>query len=121
MYNIRVDQTKNRLYVTLTGFFMLEEMKKCVDETIQATKKLKTGYDVISDVSQFKPGMPEVTKEIERVQKHFLASGVRRGLRVVGHSALIGMQFSRTSKEVGYNSTNVATVEEAEKILDKPA
>jgi hypothetical protein len=121
MYNLRIDPAKNRLYVTLTGFFTPEEMKKCVDETILATKKLKTGYDVITDISQFKPGVPEVAKEIERAQTHFSTSGVGRGLRVVGHAALTAMQFSRTGKQAGYNSNNVATMEEAEKILDKPA
>jgi hypothetical protein len=118
MYIIKTVQEKNRLYVTLIGFFTVVEMKKCVDETIQATKKLTSGYDVITDISQFKPGIPEVAKEIERAQAHFASSGVRRGLRVVGESALTGMQFNRTGKQAGYNSNNIDTLEEAERILD---
>lgn len=119
MYTIRTDPGKNRLYVSLVGFFNLEEMKKCVDETIEATKKLKRGYDVVTDITQFKPGSPEVTKEVERVQAHFVAFGVRQGVRIVGASALAGMQFKRTGTQAGYMSTNVATPEEAEEVLAK--
>lgn len=74
---------------------------------------------MVTDISQFKPGTPEVTKEVERVQAHFVASGVRRGVRIVGASSLSGMQFKRTGSQAGYESTNVATLEEAEQILAK--
>jgi hypothetical protein len=121
MYNVRADQSKNRLYITLVGFFTIEETKKCSQDIIEAIKKLKPGYDIINDISQFKPSTPDVAKEIERVQAHFTATGVRRGLRVVGASALTGMQFNRTAKSAGYDasSNNVATLEEAEAILDQ--
>jgi len=117
MYTIKTDLAKNRLYVTLNGFFTIDEMKKCVDETITATNKLKHGYDVITDISQFKPGTPEVTKEIQRAQAHFASSGARRGVRIVGENALSGMQFKRTGTQAGYSSTNVASLEAAEQVL----
>jgi len=119
MYDIRIDQARNRLYITLTGFFEVAEAKKCADEIIAATKKLHAGYDVINDISHFKPGSPEVAKEIERAQTHVATSGVRRGVRVVGEAAIAGMQFGRTGRQTGYNSTNVATLEEAEKLLSQ--
>jgi hypothetical protein len=118
MYQIKINESKNRLYITLSGFFSLEEMKKCSDETIAMTRKLKRGFDVITDISQFKPATPEATKEIERVQSFFKAFGVRRGVRVVGGNVLSGMQFKRTGGIAGYDSTNVATLAEAEKLLE---
>ena len=84
MYTIRVNTLKNRLYVTLVGYFTLEEIKRCGDETIEATAKLRPGYDVITDITQFKPGPPEVAQDIERVQAHFRKSGARQGVRIVG-------------------------------------
>ncbi len=117
-YTIKSDQVKNRLYVSLVGFFTLEEMQKCVDETIEATRKLKRGYDVITDISEFNPGLPEVTKEIERAQAHF-ASEARQGIRIVGANAISGMQFKRTGAHAEYSSTNVATMEDAERLLDQ--
>ncbi len=118
MYTIKVDEQKNRLYVTMVGFFKLEEMKKCTDDTIEAIKKLKRGYDVITDISQFKPAGPETVKEIERGQAYFKTSGVNRGIRVIGDSALPDMQFSRTGKIIGYTPNTTATVAEAERLLD---
>ena len=118
MQTLRVDREKNRLYIVLAGFVDTEEMKTNSDETIAVTKQLKPGFDVITDISNFKPTTPEATKEIERVQASFKAAGVHRGVRVVGESAIAGMQFSRTGKHVGYESCNVATLADAEKLLD---
>jgi hypothetical protein len=118
MYKIHVDTARNRLYVTMIGFLSLEEAKRCGDETIAAAQKLKPGYDVISDISEFKPGTQDVAKDIERVQAHFRQTGARKGVRVVGQNSASSMQFARTGKLAGFNSDNVATVAEAEQLLD---
>ncbi len=117
MYTIRVDTVRNRLYVTLVGYFALEEIKKCGDETIESTKRLRPGYDVVTDITQYKAGPPEVAKDIERVQAHFRKSGARQGVRIVGGNALSGMQFRRAGTNAEYNSVNVPSLEEAEKLL----
>ncbi|MHB8089733.1 MAG: hypothetical protein ACYDH2_15940 [Anaerolineaceae bacterium] len=119
MYTIKTDAAKKRVYISFSGFLSYEEAKKSTDETIIATNQFKHGYDVITDISQLKPTLPEVTKEIERTQAHFKNSGVRIGVRIVGQSALTGMQFKRLSGSIGYESVNVASMDEAEKLLDK--
>jgi hypothetical protein len=118
MYKLKIDASKNRLYVTMAGFFNYEEMKKWADETMATAKKLNRGYEVITDISQFKPTTPEGTKEIERVQSFFKISGVRLGVQVVGENVLAGLQFKRMSALSGYDPTNVDTLAEAEKLLD---
>ena len=120
MYTIRVDSIKNRLYVTLDGYFTLEEMQRCGDETIEATAKLRRGYDVVTDITRFKAGPPEVAKDIERVQAHFRKSGARQGVRIVGGNVVSGMQFRRTGTQAEFNSVNVPTLEAAEELLSKP-
>ena len=119
MYKIECDPKKNRIYIKLSGFMRLDEMTKCSDETIAATAKLKRGYDVITDIVDFSPAAPEVTKEIERVQAHFVASGVRKGVRIVGSKVVAGLQFKRTGSSAGYASANVATLADAEAELSK--
>ncbi len=118
MYIIKADAEKNRLYITMVGFFKADEMKKCTDEVIEESKKLKRGYDVITDISQFKPVGSDTVKEIERGQRHFRETGISRGIRVVGESVISGMQFRRTGKATGYDPDTVATVADAEKLLD---
>jgi hypothetical protein len=119
MYKFKIDLSKNRLYITMAGFFNFEEMKKWAEETVSTAKKLQRGFDVITDISQFKPTTPEGTKEIERVQSFFKISGVRRGVQVVGENVLAGLQFKRMSVLSGYDPTNVDTLAEAEKLLDR--
>ena len=118
MYTVKADVEKNRLYISLVGFFKLEEMQKCTDDVIEESRKLKRGYDVITDISQFKPAGPETIKEIERGQEHFKSTGVGRGIRIVGESVLSGMQFNRTGKAIGYIPDTVATLADAESLLD---
>lgn len=118
MYTVKANVAKNRLYVSMIGFFQADEMKACTDQVILETKKLKPGYDVITDVSQFKPAGPDAIKEIERGQAHFKATKIGHGIRVVGGSATTSLQFARTGKSVGYVPDTVSTVVEAEKILD---
>jgi hypothetical protein len=119
MYTIVCDSAKNYIHIKLVGSIGIDEMVKCVNETIEATKKLRRGYHVITDIAGFAPTTPEVAKQIERVQAHFVASGVRKGARVVGGKVLAGLQFNRTSSNVGYSSVNVATFEDALKELSK--
>lgn len=118
MHKLKIDISKNRLYITMTGFFNYEEMKKWAEETVSTVKKLPRGFDVITDISQFKPTTPEGTKEIERVQSFLKTSGVRRGVQVVGENVLAGLQFKRMSVLSGYDPTNVDTPAEAEKLLN---
>jgi hypothetical protein len=104
MYSIRVDIDRNRLYVTLAGFFSLDEIKKCGDETIEATRRLRSGYDVVTDITQFKAGTADVAAQVERVQAHFRRSGARQGVRIVGSNAVSaygherGIQLSECEK-----------------------
>ena len=118
-WKMRVDAARNRLYGELEGFFTAEEMKKCADDTIAATKKLRPGYCTITDISRCKPLPPEAAKEIERVQAHFRSSGARQGVRITGSTVLSGMQFKRTGGEAEWNSVNLPSLEEAEKFLDE--
>ena len=118
MHKITVDQQRNRMYITLVGFFAADEIKRCGDETIAATQKLKPNYDVITDITQFKPGTAEVAKDIERVQQHFMKSGARQGVRIMGQNSASGMQFTRVGKISGFQSTSVATLAEAEALLN---
>ena len=119
MHKIDCDLKKNRIHIKLAGSMALDEMVKCSNETIAATARLRRGYDVVTDIVDFSPATPEVTKEIERVQAHFVASGARKGVRIVGQKVIAGLQFKRTGSSVGYTSVNVATLADAEIELSK--
>jgi len=118
MYTVTADVKKNRLYVTLVGYFDYKQMKECTDKTIIELWKLKRGFDVITDISQFKPLGQDTLVEVERAQAQFKKSGIRHGIRVEGKAKLTSIQFSRIGKTVDYIPDTVETLAEAEKLLD---
>ncbi|MBT3362426.1 MAG: hypothetical protein HN929_13795 [Chloroflexi bacterium] len=52
---IEATTTSNRLYMNLSGFFTDDDMQHVYDKFANEAKKLKKGFDVITDTSQFKP------------------------------------------------------------------
>jgi hypothetical protein len=118
MYTVSADIAKNRLYVKLVGFFDYKEMKEATDKTVTETAKLKRGFDVITDLSQFKPVGQEALDEVARGQAHLKNAGKRYAIRVEGKMKLSSLQFSRVGKNVNYMPDIVETMEEAEKLLD---
>jgi hypothetical protein len=122
-WDIRADVGKNRLYVTLRGFFSPEESKIAADLVIDCAKKLKPGFDCITDLTTHKPGSETGIAETKRGQAFIIKHGLRRVVRIVTTSYLSKLQFERTGKEVGFPQGidyAVTSVEEAEKILDQP-
>lgn len=117
MYTLKADTVKNRLLFTFAGLCTVEEMTRMADETAMKVKLLKPGFDVITDIRTYKPASPEVAAEVERAQVYMVKGGASRGVRVVGDSAVAGMQFGRTSKRVAYPSVNLPTFIEAERWL----
>ena len=93
-------------------------MKAITDKVIEEGKKLNPGFDVINDVSAFKPASQDTLKEIERAQAFLKKAGVRHGVRVEGKAKLTNIQFSRIGKAANYLAETVETMEEAEKLLN---
>jgi hypothetical protein len=118
MIKIKADRIKNRLYVKLDGFFSEDDVKSAGNQIIQGAASLRPGFDVINDVSGFKPVKPEASDHIIHIQEEVKKMSLGRVVRVVGDNVLAKMQLSRTSREAGYNAYTVATYEEAEHLLD---
>ncbi len=116
--DIRADLAKNRLYIVLDGFFQDDELAKVADTCVSEATKLKPGFDVINDISNFKPATPKGADEIKRAQLFVKEHGVRRVIRVVGEAVLAQAQFDRQSKIAGYAADAAPTLAAAEKILD---
>lgn len=121
MYEVRIAPEKNRMYLTLRGFMMDEELQKAADTVIAEMKKLKPGFTTINDISDFKPATPEGAEHIKRAQKALSDYGMARVIRVVHEKIMGAMQFNRTSREreaAQYLADTAPSVEEAERMLD---
>jgi hypothetical protein len=121
-FDIRTDLPKNRLYVILKGFFPDEAARQASDKTIAEVKKLRPGFAVITDISEFKPATALALACIQQGQQAIAKQGVKRIIRIVDRTHITGqMQFLRMGKQV-YDAVdaNVATsLQEAEAMLDE--
>ncbi len=116
---VRVDQSKNRIYLYLEGFHDLKEALRMKELYRQAIKKCKPGFTVLADVSNYKPGDEEVQRVHEEAIHMAEEAGVSKVARVVGDTPLGGMQIKRIAKSTAsYESEHFETVEEAEAFLD---
>lgn len=118
-YDIDADRPTNRLYLTLTGTLDEERIREAAEEAVEAAESLESGFDIVNDISRFRPPSPEAAKPIKEAQGKLLEMGVERVVRVVDDetSAVVENAFSRRSQQVGYEAMTATTVDEAERKL----
>ena len=122
MYEVTINQQKNRLYFTLKGFLPTDEIKRATEENIRQMERLAPGFTVISNIAEFSAANAEGAEYISKMQGEAARLGVRKVVRVV-KSAVSSLQFKRTQRLAGanYEAVDVYSVEEAERLLDTEA
>ena len=121
MYQTKIDIEKNRLYIALTGRITAKESKKAASQVIDDLKKLKPGFDVVTDISDFEPVTQKEIEMLIQVHEALIENGVNRIARVVGSElkATVGkIQFERASKQTRVVAKNFDLVEDADLYLD---
>ncbi len=121
MYRTRADIEKNRLYIILKGRIAAKESKKAASQVIADLKKLKPGFDVVTDISEFEPVTQKEIEILTQVHKALIENGVNRIARVIGSElkATVGkIQFERASKQTKVVAKNFDLVEDADLYLD---
>ena len=118
---INISVPKNRLYIKLEGYFPEDEARLAADQVILEAKKLRPGFGLVSEISEFKPASPQAAEHILRAQRAMKELGVRRMVRVVGGNAMGKMQMQRTATQAGLEAEYAATREEADRMLDQPS
>jgi hypothetical protein len=119
MHNIRADLEKNRLYLTFSGFSTVEAATVARQEVEAAVRQLKPGFDVVTDLSEYKPAMSEITQTIQQMQVFLKQSGLRRAVRIASPNPLTNIQFARTARVAGLEAEIVSSVVEADALLDQ--
>lgn len=118
MYNIQIDTNNNRIYLQLKGYLQDDELLEASNKVKNGCDELRPGFDIINDISEFRPATQKGKELIKDAQVYVLNKGVNRVVRVVGN--VIGqIQFERSSKEVGYKAVSVKSVDEAYKFLNE--
>lgn len=116
---IRVDASKNRIYLKLVGFHDMEEAERMRDLYKEAIAQCQPGFTVLADVTKYKPGSDEVQGVHAEAIKAAEEAGVSRVARLVGEMPLGGMQISRIASSEGhYEAAHFESFAEAEKFLN---
>ncbi len=119
MIQIRKDVSKNRVYIKLKGFFQDEDVKSACEQILTAVKGMTPGFDIVNDISEFKPASSKATEYIAHLQEEVGKLQVGKVVRIVGNNVLGKTQLVRTSqKVVGYRAYNVAAMQDALNLLD---
>lgn len=120
-FSVRLDEAKQRLYVQVVGFLSESEAQAFSNEVITQGGKLRSGFAVITDLSQAQPFSETGALQVQRAQSFLQQQGMRRLIRVYDpHNILSKMQFERKGRDAGYTvrQESARSLAEAEKMLD---
>lgn len=119
-YEYRTDAGKNRLYIRLSGYFKEDEVDPLLERLRRQLDDLRPGFDVVTDLTGFKPGNAAATEALRRGGEMVKARGRRRAVRVTGRLVTGLLQFKRILRPV-FKEEDVRyanSVAEADRILD---
>jgi hypothetical protein len=116
----RADRAKNRLYLTISGFFRNRDVGPAMENLDEVLRQLKPGFDTITDLSGFVPGAPGASAALKEGGEKIRVAGRRRGVRITGGLMTGLMQFQRMLKGVfdDQNTRYAKSIQEAEAILN---
>lgn len=113
MYNIKLDQPKNTMFLTVDGFLSEQQVKECVSAILSGVRSLADGFYIVNDITNMKPLTPEGVQEMKHLQTELAKSGVAKIIRVTD-SAIAKMQVNRVHREVGgYEVVEASSLDEA--------
>ena len=119
-YEYRIDPSKNRLYIRLSGFFKDDEVDPLLQELQRRLTGVPPGFDVVTDLTGFKPGNTAAAEALRRGGELVKTKGRRRAVRVTGGLVSGLLQFKRILRPV-FKDEDVRyarSVTEADRILD---
>jgi hypothetical protein len=122
MHEVKTDQTKNRIIITIGKLDGEPEMQALARAVTEACAKLEKGFTCITDLRKYEVQDDVFEFYVKETQAAMIKAGLSKVVRVVRETGLLGhFQFDNASMEVGYHADNVTSMEAAEKILDEAA
>lgn len=103
-YDVEAVPRENRLYIDLDGRLSAAEIAAAAGETEQSLDALDEDFDVVNDLSGFRPPRPEAAAPIKDAQAAIVDAGVGTVVRVTDESTsdVVVNAFKRRSRDVGY-------------------
>ncbi len=120
MFDVRANTFENHLFIIIKGKLELAEATQASEKIIKVVKSLVPGFTVITDIRELAPTTEDVRQVFLNTMQCMKNAGLGIEVRVVNPQNLVtANQFQRTSRSVGYTAQEVASVNEAEKLIDQ--
>jgi hypothetical protein len=122
VYNLEYDAEKNRIYVTLFGFWESPEQLASAEaawgKMLAATEP---GFTVLVDVRKMVTPTPEVLEHFKKTQERVKRAGISRRAEVMSESVIAKMATQKVSERSGIDvlSKQFTDPAEAEAWLDE--
>lgn len=117
MVRISPDVGRNFLLLEFSGRPEPSELADAEAQLLLAIKRLRSPFDVLSDVRNLDSleGIP--LAEARRLGRLLGSAKIRRVVRVVGKSSAAAIQMERIARELGHSAHLAFSREEAEALL----
>ncbi len=115
-YGLEVDQSINRLYIRISGFWRTKD--GYLEDLTEACKHMQTGFKIRVDLRTMKPPRQEIGEVHVEAQKILMSHGLARTAEVLGGDALSRMALKKYADTSGMAKREFATLEEADAWLD---
>ncbi len=117
-YEIKVDEIKNRIHLTVSGFWSKPEVvPNYVTDVEKAGGNAKSGFTIISDLRKMKAPPKEIEPLHEKAQTALIEAGLDRTAEVLS-SAILKMATANYSDSTQMKKQTFSSLEEAENWLD---
>jgi hypothetical protein len=116
MFEIKVDISRNCLYVKVDGMPELEESREAAKTVLKRAGRLRRGFTVVSDLSRAY-ATPDVADELRALQLILAIMGARRGIRIV--PAESRLQGTAGDWAAGYEVVEVGSLEDAVALMNR--
>jgi hypothetical protein len=117
---VKANIGKNRLYFTISGKAVKEELDKLYTDVRFSVADLKPGFDVISDLSECSLGHLSGVPTFRKIMNFLISKEVGSVVRVIKGDSIIFKQIMNISARIcGYEPIYVSSLEEAEEKLDQ--
>jgi hypothetical protein len=119
-YSIIIDPDKNRMYFKPQGFWESPEAVPNYNADLtRATKGLKRGFTILTDLLDMKAIKPEMKIVHENAQKLLVEAGLSKTAELLPESVVMDMQLGKIAGTAGMNRQPFKSKTEAEAWLDK--
>lgn len=116
-YELRVDKTANRMYITIKGFW--REKGNYLEDLEEACKAMSPGFKIHVDLTTMKTPRQDVGEVHIEAQKLLMNYGLIKTAEVHGPDALARMAINKYSDNTGMYKQIFSSNEGAKKWLDE--